>query len=122
VDDDASKPQDEPDHPGQPQHERTDAAGRAGDLARLSQEAEAATFGDDESGRSVVPGVFSGDLGPKGRVAGQLRALSRRERATYGEVPRGTVAPGGGLLLLLPMLVIALVIIGIVVLLGWLLG
>lgn len=103
-----------------PEHDRRDAGTRAADLARLAEANDEATFGDEDGARTLVPGVLSGDVGPKGKVSSQLRGLSRRERATYGEVPRGTTSPGGFLMLLLPMLAVALVLLGIVVLLGWL--
>jgi hypothetical protein len=119
MDDDASQPTP---HEPDPALDRRDAAARAGDLAKMSEAADDATYGADETGRRIVPGVVSGDVGPKGRVSAQMRSLSRKERATYGEVPRGTVAPGGSLLVLVPMLVIAALIILFVVLVGWLLS
>lgn len=101
---------------------RTDAAARASDLAAMSDAASDATWGEGDAGRNVVPGVLSGDLGPKGRVSAQLRDLSRRERSSYGEVPPGAVQPGGFGLLLLPMLGIALALVALVALVGWLLS
>ncbi|MCB0879358.1 MAG: hypothetical protein KDC46_10330 [Thermoleophilia bacterium] len=102
--------------------ERRDAAARSGHLDRMARDAEDATFGESESSRVRVPGVLSGDLGPKGKVSAQMRDMSRSERDRYGEVPPGTVASRGGLLVLLPMLAIALGLIALVVLLGWLLA
>jgi hypothetical protein len=113
---------DDPPEPA-PEYERHDAAAPAADLARRAQAATDATFSEDEStGRTLVPGVISGDVGPKARIAAQHRALSRTERTTYGDVPRGTVVPGGGLLLLVPLVVFALVILAVVFGLGWLLS
>ncbi|MCW2928970.1 MAG: hypothetical protein JWM86_2938 [Thermoleophilia bacterium] len=117
--------EDDPDTPRDatpPPHERRDAAARAGDLQRMSAEADDATYGSTPEGRTIVPGVLSGDVGPKGTVASQLRSLSRRERSSYGEVPPGSVSPGGFWMLLLPMLAVAALLIGVVVLLGWLLS
>ena len=96
---------------------------RDSDLGRHAEDARNSTWDDQEVGRHVIPGVVSGDLGPKGRVSAQLRDLSRRERQSYGEVPRGTTHGDGGLrYLLLPMLGIAALLILVVVLLGWLLA
>lgn len=112
------------DQPGEaPQHERRDAAARAGDLARMAKAAEDATFGmdgEEAPARVIVPGVISGDVGPKGRISADMRALSRSERATYGEVPPGAVTPGSGWILLVPMILIAVLLIAAVVLVGWL--
>ena len=101
---------------------RREAAEHASDLARMAGANADATWGDQPAARSRVPGVLTGDLGPKGEVASQLRDLSRRERATYGEVPHGSVEPGGFGLLLLPMLGIAALLVLVVVLAGWLLA
>lgn len=103
----------------EPEHERRDAAARAGDLDAMARANEAATFGDTDEARTIVPGVLSGDLGPKGRVSAQLRDLSRTERSQYGEVPPGAVSPGGGAYLLLPMIIIALVLIALAALVIW---
>lgn len=113
---------DEPSQPAPaPEPDGRDSKTRAGDLARLADASADATYGEDEkTGRAMVPGVLSGDVGPKGRVSAQLRGLSRRERATYGEVPRGAVAPGGNRFLLLPMLGIPLLLLALVALVGWL--
>ena len=114
---------DEPD-PGEapPEQGRRDAAARAGDLDRMASEARDATFGEADTGRVRVPGIISGDLGPKGRIAAQHRELSRSQRDRLGEVPPGTVAPRGGLLVLVPLLLVALALVAVVVLLGWLLA
>ena len=103
-----------------PSLDRRDAAARSGDLARMAEANTEATFGTTDAASSRMPGVISGDVGPKGKTSAQLRALSRSERATYGEVPTGSVSPGGAKLLLLPMLAIAAFLIALVVLLGWL--
>lgn len=92
------------------------------DLRRMADEASDATWGDTPKGRVIVPGVLSGEVGPKGRISAQMRSISRTERAQYGEVPPGAVAPGGHLLLLVPMVVFALVVLALAVLLGWLLS
>lgn len=94
---------------------------RAGDVRRMADAAREATWGDTDASRSIVPGVLSGDVGPKGRVAAQLRGLSRIERGS-GDVPRGTGSSGGGLLVLGVMLLVAVVLLAIVGVLGWLLG
>ncbi|MCW2972606.1 MAG: hypothetical protein JWN72_879 [Thermoleophilia bacterium] len=95
-------------------------ARQLGDLQRLAAANEEATWGDTERGRIRVPGILSGDVGPKGKVAAQLRSLSRSERAHLGEVPYGTNVPGSGRLVLLPMLAIALVLALVVALIFWL--
>ncbi|MCW2924543.1 MAG: hypothetical protein JWM98_1947 [Thermoleophilia bacterium] len=110
---------DEPDEPAAP-HERRDAEARAGDLDAMARSAQDATFGTTDGSRTVVPGVLSGDVGPKGQISAQMRANSRKERATYGEVPPGSVAGGSGKVLLLPMLAIGFGLIALVVLVGWL--
>lgn len=110
----------EPSQPADPQHaEPRDAAAHAGDLARMAEASDDATFGDEDAAKTRVPGILSGDVGPKGKVAAQLRGLSRHERATYGEVPRGTTSSGGFAYLLLPMLAFAIVVLGLVALLAW---
>lgn len=90
------------------------------DLARMAEEARDATFGETGEGRVVVPGVLSGDVGPKGRIASQHRALSRRERATALDVPPGSASPGGLAFLLVPMLLLAALVLGAAVLIAWL--
>ncbi len=100
--------------------ERTDAAGQAENLEEHAEAATEATWDDQEVGRHVIPGIVSGDLGPKGRVAAQLRDLSRRERSSYGQVPRGTTHGDGLRILLLPMLGIVVVLLLVVALIGWL--
>ncbi len=102
-------------------HDRPDKQ-RAEDLERMAADAEDATYGETDARRARVPGWLSGDVGPKGKVSAQLREGSRTERATYGEVPRGSVAPGGARLLLIPLIVIALALLAVVALLGWLLS
>ncbi|MCW2920418.1 MAG: hypothetical protein JWL76_292 [Thermoleophilia bacterium] len=101
--------------------ERVDAKAKAENLVEHAAAATDATWADKEVGRHVVPGIVSGDLGPKGRVAAQLRDLSRREKSSYGEVPRGTTHGQGGFrYLLLPMLGLAVVLVLIAVAIGWL--
>lgn len=108
----------EPSQPAEPK--RSDPAARADDLARHAAAAADATFEDDEDARQrMVPGVLSGDVGPKGRVSAQLRDLSRKERSSYGEVPRGTMVPGGGRLLLGMMLGFAFVLLLLALFIGW---
>lgn len=107
----------EPSQPAEPR--RSDAAARAEELEEHAGAAADATWGDSLTGRARVPGMLSGDVGPKGKVSAQLRELSRTEGSSYGEVPRGTVAPGGGRYILLMLFVIAFVLLGFVVLLGW---
>lgn len=85
----------------------------------MAQEHEDATWGDTDASRAVVPGIISGDVGPKGKVAAQLRDVTRGERARRDDVPRGTVARGGPLLVLLPMLAIAAVVIIVVAIIFW---
>ena len=110
----------DPSEPSQPaEHGRSDAGARPENLEEHARAAEDATWGDSLTGRARVPGVLSGDVGAKGKVAAQLRDLSRTERSSYGEVPRGTVAPGGGRYILLLMFIVAFVLLGFVVLLGW---
>jgi hypothetical protein len=92
----------------------------ADDLARMARAADDATFGDGDTPRARMPGTLSGDFGPKGIVSARHRELSRTERAARSEVPRGTVEPGGMSYLLLPMIAIALVLLVLVALLGWL--
>jgi hypothetical protein len=94
-------------------------AARVGELRRLAAANEQATWSDSERAKLRVPGVLSGEVGPKGKVSAQLRSLSRAERATLGEVPYGTTVPGTGRLVLLPMLLIALVLLGVVALIFW---
>lgn len=100
--------------------DRDDAAARSEDLARMARAAEEATFGDGDTPRARMPGTLSGDFGPKGIVSARHRELSRAERAARSEVPSGAVAPGGLTYLLLPMIGIALVLLALVALLGWL--
>lgn len=123
-------PDADPERPGR--HDHRTAADRSGDLSRMASDARDATFGADPGtdagpdrlpggqGRARLPGVITGDLGPKGSVAHDMRALSRRERAGRGEVPSGTVVPGGGRFLLAAMLGIALVLLALAILIGWL--
>jgi hypothetical protein len=106
---------------GEP-HERRDAAARAGDLDAMAGDAADATYGDTDERRARVPGWLSGEVGPKGKVSAQLRENARTERPAHGEVPRGTVSSGGAHLVLLPMLVIAVLLIAVVALVGWLLA
>ena len=94
---------------------------RETELDEHAKAATDATWENQEVGRHVIPGIVSGDLGPKGRVSAQLRDLSRREKSSYGEVPRGTTHGEGGLrYLLLPMLGIAAFLLLVVVFIGWL--
>lgn len=95
-------------------------ARQLGDLQRLAEANATATWGDSDRDRVRVPGILSGDVGPKGKVAAQLRSLSRSERATLGEVPYGTNVPGTGRLVLLPLLAIAVVLALVVALIFWL--
>jgi hypothetical protein len=100
--------------------ERHDARAKAENLEDHAKATTDATWDDQEVGRHVVPGIVSGDLGPKGRVSAQLRDLSRRERGAYGDVPRGTTHGEGGLrYLLLPMLGIAAALFLAVALMWW---
>jgi hypothetical protein len=116
MDEDPSQPSQQPAEP-----ERSDAAARAGDLAAHAKAAEDATFDDDEdTARRIVPGVFSGDVGPKGRISAQMRDLSRTAQAKYGEVPRGTTTDRGGRYLLGTMLALALGAAALALLIGWL--
>lgn len=101
--------------------ERRDAKAKAQNLEEHAAATTDATWENQEVGRHVIPGIVSGDLGPKGRISAQLRDLSRREKSSYGEVPRGTTHGEGGLrYLLLPMLGIAAVLLLIVALIVWL--
>ena len=49
----------------------------------------------------------------------RVRDLSRTERSSYGEVPRGTMVPGGGRLLLGMMLGFAFALLVLALLIGW---
>jgi hypothetical protein len=110
----------DPSQPVQPDEPRSsDAGARPEELEERAAAAADATWGESEGNRARVPGMLSGDIGPKGRIGAQLRELSRHERATYGEVPRGTVVSGGGRHILVLMFVIAFVLLALVVLLGW---
>jgi hypothetical protein len=111
----------DPSEPSNPsEHQRSDAAARPGDLAQHAKAATDATFEDDEDAKQrMVPGLLSGDVGPKGRISAQLRDLSRTERSSYGEVPRGTMVPGGGRLLLGMMLGFAFALLVLALLIGW---
>lgn len=102
-------------------HERRDAAARADDLERQARDAADATWGETGSRRARVPGVLTGEIGPKGTVGSQLRDLSRAERARRGEVPPGAIDGPGGRLALLTMVAIALLLLLGVAALGWLL-
>lgn len=116
MDEDPSQPSQQPAEP-----ERPDAAARAGDLARHAAAATDATFDDDEAtSRRIVPGVVSGEVGPKGRISARMRDLSRTANAEYGEVPRGTTSDGGGRYLLATMLALALGALALAALIGWL--
>ncbi len=109
---------DEPHSPGV--DHAFDARANAENLDAHADAVTDATWADQEVGRHVVPGIVSGDLGPKGRVSAQLRDLSRRERSSYGEVPRGTTHGDGGFrYVLLPMLAIAFVLLLVVALIMW---
>lgn len=89
------------------------------DLRHAAAANREATWGDGERPAARVPGLLSGDVGPKGRVSAQLRDLSRAERRARGQVPRGATG-GSGAWLLVPMFAVALVLLGVVVLMGWL--
>lgn len=89
------------------------------DLHGLVEATTDATWGDTERSRVVVPGIISGEVGPKGRIAAQHRDLSRRSRSTYGEVPSGMNVPGTGRYVLLPILLVAGVLLAVVILFGW---
>lgn len=99
-------------------HEAREAA--RGSLHELADASREATFGETGAGKAWVPGVISGDLGPKGKVAAQLRDLSRAERSRLGEVPRGVQADGTGRYVLGAMLLIVIGLSAIVALLVWL--
>lgn len=100
--------------------QRRDAAARPEDLDRQAREAADATWGETGSPRARVPGVLTGEIGPKGTVGSQLRDLSRTERARRSEVPPGAVDSRGGRLALLTMIGLALLMIGVATALGWL--
>lgn len=101
--------------------ERRDAAARPEDLERQARDAADATWGDTGSRRARVPGVLTGEVGPKGTVGSQLRDLSRAERAARSEVPPGAVDGPGGRLALATMVGIALLLLVGIAALGWLL-
>lgn len=114
--DDANSGNPDPTHlPG-----RSDASSRRGELDRMARQHAEATWGDGTARRSIVPGVVSGDVGPKGRISAGLRSLSRDQQASGDHVPRGTTARGGALLVLLPMLAVAATLFAIVGLVIWL--
>jgi hypothetical protein len=119
---DPSEQPEQPERSEQHPVERRDAAARSGDLQRMSRELQDATFGDTDASRARVPGVLSGDLGPKGKVSAQMRDLSRTQRGRLGEVPPGTVSQEGMRLVLLPMIALALVLLALALLAGWLLA
>jgi len=102
-----------PSEPSDVQHDRVS------DLHGAVVANQDATWGDTKASRGVVPGIISGDVGPKGVVSAQLRGLSRVERATYGEVPSGAVTPGTGRFLLAFMLGVVVVIVLVVALVIW---
>lgn len=102
-----------------PQERRDVERGSLRELADANREA---TFGETGAGRSIVPGVISGDVGPKGRVSAQLRDLSRSERQRLGEVPRGVQADGTGRYVLGAILLVVLALIGVLALLVWLMS
>lgn len=105
---------------GAAEPERRDAKAKAENLDAIAGANEQATWENQEIGRHVIPGIVSGDLGPKGRVSAQLRDLARREKSSYGEVPRGTTYGDGGFrFVLLPMLGIAVVCLMVVALMWW---
>lgn len=97
-----------------------DHATKRGALSEISEANSEATWGDTDGGRAWIPGVVSGDVGPKGKMAAQLRHTSRSERAKYGEVPYGVNAPGTGRFLIAAMGGIVLVLAAIVALIVWL--
>lgn len=90
-----------------------------GSLHELADASREATFGDTGAGKAWVPGVISGDLGPKGKVAAQLRDLSRAERSRLGEVPRGVQSDGTGRYVLGAMALIVVVLVVLVALIVW---
>lgn len=96
-------------------------AGRPGahDLARLAKQQQEATWGETGAARGAVPGVLSGDVGPKGRVSAQLRSLSREQRGAGSVVPRGTTSGTGGGTLLAAMLLVAVAIFALAGLVAW---
>ncbi|MCW2949604.1 MAG: hypothetical protein JWN41_617 [Thermoleophilia bacterium] len=94
-------------------------ASRVGKLRQMAKANEAATWGDAERAKLRVPGIVSGEVGPKGKVSSQLREQSRVERATSSEVPFGATTPGSAHLVLLPLLLIAVGLLGAVALLVW---
>ena len=107
----------------EPDDGRTDAERtheRASDLQGSANANRDATWGSTDAARGAVPGLISGDLGPKGRVSAQLRDLSRSERQRYGQVPRGTNVPGTGRYLFAMFAVLVLVLLALAVLIGWL--
>ena len=111
------------DRPQQPAHEPEDQQSRRADVARLAREHADATWGDEASNSTPrLPGVLSGDLGPKGRVSARMRDLHRSERRRYGDVPRGTFGPGGVRYVLAPLLAFAALVLAVVILVGWLLS
>lgn len=90
-----------------------------GALHELAEANSEATWGDSEVGTTRVPGVLSGDVGPKGKISAQLRSLSRSERSRMGEVPRGTIVDGTGRYILLAMMLIVAVLVAIVAFIWW---
>lgn len=91
-----------------------------GSLHELADASRDATYGETGAGRAWVPGVISGDLGPKGKVSAQLRDLSRAERSRLGEVPRGMQAPGTGRYVLGALLLVVAALVGLIALFVWL--
>lgn len=87
------------------------------ELAEANSEA---TWGETKSGKTWVPGVISGDLGPKGKVSAQLRGLSRVEREHIGEVPYGMQVEDSGKYVFIAIFSILLVLSAIVALVWWL--
>ena len=102
------------------QDDMPDRDAERGALHEIADVNSDAMWGDTDAGRAWVPGVVSGDLGPKGKVAAQLRHTSRSERRTYGEVPYGVAAPGTGRYVLIGIFGVVAVLIGVVALIFWL--
>lgn len=89
-------------------------------LAARAEAAEAATWSSGDEGPGPMPGLLAGEVGPKGHAGARLRELSRTERASWGDVPRGTTSPGTGRYVLGAMLCVAVVLLLAAALIGWL--
>ncbi|MBC7643710.1 MAG: hypothetical protein H7123_01195 [Thermoleophilia bacterium] len=95
------------------------------DLARVAAAQRDAVWGTPDvepggtrKGLPLVARVFTGEIGPKGEISGELRKLRLGRRRE--EIPHGTVISGGGFLIFLAMLTIVAVALALLAVLYWL--